>query len=399
MLMISVNLLKIASKANVKESVANYIKDSKTLTKSGASKARKAHMELVIQDKLKVNLGDTIYYVNTGVSKSTGDVVKKYLPTQAQKDYKKIHGKYKDNQSVDYEIILNCKRIPTEQLENNPELTTSEYNVPRYLSKLNSRIEPLLVCFHPDIREKILVDMVKNPKTKEKELAPFHVFTKSQCELTNGFPMKDVQQDDYEVDLMRMEDKEVQFWIRNKMEPNNLADLGLTWQQVKDEYNERKLIEKQEGIKTDKDSFAKVIRRIEQKEIHLLQTELVIPKSLSGWTTLEQKNDREGKPNLIFVSDKWKVDLGTVEDIFKYEPWAILRAQWYPTQKYKSHRTFERWLKHLWVEARKAGDYAKAKSVEKELFLANEPLTRDDYKAALIEDEFVDMSKMQDARG
>lgn len=372
-------LVKIASKANVKESVANYKKDCQTFTKSGASKARKAHMELIIQEKLKVNLGDTIYYVNTGSSKSTGDVVRTWKPTDEQKEYKKAYGKYKDPSAIDFEIKLNCKMIPTEQLENNPDLTTSEYNVPRYLAKLNSRIEPLLVCFHPEIRDDIMVDMVKNKETKELELAPFNIFTKSQCELTNGYPMKDEQQDDYEEDLMVMEDKEIQFWIRNKKEPNNLADLGVTWQEIKDAYNEKKRIEKIEGMEADRQAYARAIRRIELPAIEKMKKTSQIPPIFSNFAHFNLKDDANGNPNIFIVSTKWNFDLGTVEDIFKYEPWAILRAEWYPTQRYKKYRTFENWLRHLWTEAKIKGDDKKAKSIESELKMAGEEISVEDY--------------------
>jgi hypothetical protein len=41
-----------------------------------------AHMELAIQNKLNVNLGDVIYYVNNGTKASNGDVQKVTKPTE-----------------------------------------------------------------------------------------------------------------------------------------------------------------------------------------------------------------------------------------------------------------------------------------------------------------------------
>ena len=38
-----------------------------------------------------------------------------------------------------------------------------EYNVEKYIDQFNKRITPLLVCFHPDIRNKILIT---NPKDR-----------------------------------------------------------------------------------------------------------------------------------------------------------------------------------------------------------------------------------------
>tara|TARA_R110000824_G_scaffold106610_17_gene252146 strand:- start:25827 stop:29336 length:3510 start_codon:yes stop_codon:yes gene_type:complete len=372
-------LVKIASKSSVKESIATYKKDCKTVTKSGSAKARKAHMELAIRDKLKVNLGDTIYYVNTGTSKSHGDVQKKPLPTEEQKAYKKKYGKYENNGDIPYEVILNCMMIPSDQIENDPELTTSEYNVPRYLAKLNSRIKALLVCFNEEIRDDIIVDMVKNKETQEMELTPFKVFTRKQCELTNGVPLEEGQQDDYVDDLMVMEDKEIQFWIRNKKEPNNLSDLGLTWQQVKDDYNEKKRLEKIEGIKIDTKNFKDRIKRLEVEEIEEMKKTSVIPKRLTNFAHFMVKEDKTGNPNIFIISSEWGIDLGTVEDIFKYESWAIQRNEWYPTQRYKKYKTFEFWLKHLWSEAKLNSDDNKASAIEKELVLVGIELDIEDY--------------------
>ena len=53
-----------------------------------------------------------------------------------------------------------------------------EYNVPRYVSIYNKRVEPLLVCFKPEVREGLL-------KTKPEDR---EYFTKSQCVLINGIP-------------------------------------------------------------------------------------------------------------------------------------------------------------------------------------------------------------------
>lgn len=191
--------------------------------------------------------------------------------------------------------------------------------------------------------------------------------------------MKEGQQDNYEEDLMLMEDKEVQFWIRNKKEPNNLVDLELTWEEIKAAYNERKRIEKEEGIKADKESYARAIRRIEIGAINKMKANSQIPLIFANFAHFEMKEDSSGQPNIFFVSTKWNFDLGTVEDIFKFEPWALLRSEWYPSQRYKKYRTFENWLRHLWTEAKIKGEDKKAKAIEKELSLAGEEIDVEDY--------------------
>jgi len=69
-------LSKIAQRAKVKLSIEDYKSRLNTKTKSGNSMSRMAHMELAIQNKLNVNLGDVIFYVNNGTKASQGDVVK-----------------------------------------------------------------------------------------------------------------------------------------------------------------------------------------------------------------------------------------------------------------------------------------------------------------------------------
>ena len=67
-------------------------------------------MELILANDLNVNLGDVIYYVNTGTAKSHADV-------------KTIKDK-KTKQFV--EVLFNCKMIPQSQLDSDPDYTTAD---------------------------------------------------------------------------------------------------------------------------------------------------------------------------------------------------------------------------------------------------------------------------------
>jgi len=67
-----------------------------------------------------------------------------------------------------------------------------------------------LVVFNETVRENLLID---NPEKK-------YFFTKTQCELINGIPLKEGQQDDLETDLLSMSDDEVLFWKRKNIEPD-----------------------------------------------------------------------------------------------------------------------------------------------------------------------------------
>jgi DNA polymerase elongation subunit (family B) len=192
-------LSKIANKSNVKQSVNDYIIRSKETSKSGSLMSRQAHMELIIQEGLKPDLGDTIYYVNNGNKKSHGDVQSKKL---------------KDGTD---QLILNCYRIPKEEMENNPEMT-GDYNVPRYISTFNNRVEPLLVCFKPETRDSILID---DPKDRQ-------YFTKSQCELINGIPRK-VEDQDSLSEILDLSEEEINFWanVKNQSESYFMESLGV----------------------------------------------------------------------------------------------------------------------------------------------------------------------------
>jgi len=197
-------LSKIANKARVKQSVDDYKKHIKKTTKSGSLMSRQAHMELVLQNNYPAGLGETIYYVNNGVKKSDGDVQKISKPTKKmQEEYMREHGVPMPN---DY-LQINCYMIPEKDIQNNPDLT-GDYNVARYLTNFNKRIEPLLCAFKPEIREDILVE---DPKDRQ-------YFTKSQCELISGYPLKEDGQDKFD-EVMTLSDSEVMFWNRVQRDP------------------------------------------------------------------------------------------------------------------------------------------------------------------------------------
>jgi DNA polymerase elongation subunit (family B) len=208
-------LMEIANKAKIKQSVGDYIKRSKTTTKSGALMSRQAHMELAILENLNVNLGDVIYYVNNGTKATHGDVQKVNRPKKGWSDlqietyFENTKG---DPQSIDSVIQLNCYRIDPQELESNPNLR-GEYNIQRAIATFNKRVEPLLVCFKEEVRNGLLV---KNPEER-----PY--FTKDQCELINGVPFDEEDQDKLE-DVMEMSDDEVVFWEKVGVSPYHMYD-------------------------------------------------------------------------------------------------------------------------------------------------------------------------------
>lgn len=245
-------LSKIANKSRVRISVEDYKKKMKTKNKSGGAMARQAHMELIMSEGLNVDLGDTIYYVNTGTKKSHGDVQKINKPKKGWndnqiemffskgEDYEKkksfllengwemswsddnwvrSDAKYREaNNGIstdgaysiavgDSVVTLNCKYIPNNVIENDAE-STGEYNVDRYLDAFNKRVKPLLVCFDPSVRDDILINTPLDRK----------YFTKQELELTSGKPYNETDQDKLE-ELLTITDKELEFWKRIDVSP------------------------------------------------------------------------------------------------------------------------------------------------------------------------------------
>jgi DNA polymerase elongation subunit (family B) len=197
-------LSKIANKARVKQSVNDYKKYIQKTTKAGSLMSRQAHMELIIQNEHPAGLGDTIYYVNNGVKKSSGDVTKITKPTKRQQEeFTEKNGYPMPNNFIE----VNCYMIPEKEITDNPNLT-GDYNVARYLSNFNKRMEPLLCVFKPEIRDDILIE-----KPEDRQY-----FTKGQCELVNGFPLKEEGQDKFD-EVMTLSDSEVLFWNRVGRDP------------------------------------------------------------------------------------------------------------------------------------------------------------------------------------
>ncbi len=197
-------LSKIANKSRVKQSVEDYKKHIKKTTKAGSLMSRQAHMELIIQNNYPAGLGETIYYINNGIKKSSGDVQKITKPTKKQQEeYLKKYGVEMPNDFIE----VNCYMVSEKDIQNNPNMT-GDYNVPRYLNNFNKRIEPLLVVFKPEIREDILIE---DPKDRQ-------YFTKSQCELISGHPLKEGGQDNFN-EVMTLSDSEVLFWNRVNRDP------------------------------------------------------------------------------------------------------------------------------------------------------------------------------------
>lgn len=304
-------LLDIASKGKVKKSIKEYIKDCQTLTKAGRPKSRQAWMELAIKEGLDIKPGETIYYVNTGKSKSQADVKKvtKYMMVETDifgttevdvtakvekefKAYKKtvsgeatitdfLREKYPTIKTVE-EIITNARLIPQNVVESEAEIYCGEgeeYNSAKYIDAFNKRITPLLVCFSKDIRDKILIT---DPSERK-------YFTDEECVLTSGQPNKETDQDTYEA-LMTMEDKEIKFWKAHpEFEIPFIAECGMNWEKIVSEYEERLQREKENGILEARENVKTILSELSTEDIQKFVNDGILPKEILAFSEVDPK--------------------------------------------------------------------------------------------------------------
>ena len=346
----NIPVVKIASKAKVKTSISEYKKKAFKKNKAGNPMPKQAHMELAIRADLDLKLGDTLYYVNTGTAKSHGDL----------KSVKKDNGVT--------ELQLNCKLIDAQVVENNLEmvkeietyrkiianeteidkitllegdiveleskLLRDEYNVAKYLEAFNKKVKPLLVCFHTDIRNKILLTIKKDKKTKLEKLEDRQVFTEVQCQLVSGMPNKAEDQDTYQ-ELMTMEDKEIKFWVKVNMVPNNMTPEE--FDAIKIDYIERKRIEREEGIAHEIAEIKDIFKHVEYEEFLRIKAGNDIPLSLFAYGDLDTTNGD-------IISHKWGVSIGKFVDILLYEKEIKERYDWYELNKNTHDDRYQQWV-------------------------------------------------------
>ena len=335
-------LMKIASKSKVKKSVAAYKNHIKGKNKAGNNNPRQAHMELVMKNRLDVSLGDVVYYVNTGESKSTGDL-------------KTVTDKETGVKSIE----LNCTMVSRDEMERNPDMTTDEYNAAKYISAFNKRIKPLLVCFSRSIRDRevviesgkykgetktvdnILIDIikVKDPDTKKSrvELDKRSEFTEGECSLVAGEPFSESDQDKYIEDLMTMEDKEIRFWTSVGKLPNFMDKDE--WDIIVSDYNNRLRLAKENGIKDELDRVDAIFRTLEVKDLSDISIYGTLPKMLELICDLDSYNGE-----YYLISRKWDVRLCKFNDIWKYEDLAKERDEFYDKMvNHKDEDRYEQW--------------------------------------------------------
>lgn len=350
-------LKDIASVGKIKISLDEYKEKCKEVTSAGSKKARQAWYELAIKEGLKVNMGDTIYYINTGKKKSDADVqrVTKYYiktsdlfsdnnETDVTKEYSrelnKIRKVFKENPKnedikkyikengklvnlSEYvkiqhpnaeerdELIFNCILVPNNLIEDDEDHFCDEnieYNVEKYIDMLNKRILNLTVCFDRSIRERVDENgkvvsniLITNPSQRKE-------FTEEECKLIYGQPLNESDQDKLE-DVMIPEDKEIRFWLSIDEKPPYIDECGLNWEEIKTDYLKRQEVLKQDGIKDEVKQYTEFIENklsIEMYDKFIEDGE--IPSELLSFLYVDTKG-------MDLVSKKYNVTIGSITDI------------------------------------------------------------------------------------
>lgn len=301
-------LRDIAAKGKIKKTLAEYKEDCKKVTKAGNKKSRQVWYELVINANMNVNLDDTIYYINTGTKKSENDCkrvthqfvmwdgerteltaqIKRQILTKVCEEKNIILKGMKEKQKKELlapfiideedEIIVNCKLVPQEIIDSEDDIMCNaeiEYNVVKYIDQFNSRIKPLLVCFHPDIRDRI---MIKNPEDKQ-------YFTEAECELVSGYPNREIDQDTYE-QLMTPERKEMEFWTKIDKEPPFVEECGIDWEKMVKDFKELKEREKNELFQELNEKYLNILSNLTEEDIEEFEEEYNLPKGIDELMTL-----------------------------------------------------------------------------------------------------------------
>lgn len=327
-------LNELASKGKVKKKVYEYIAECKQLTKAGRPKARQAWMELAIKDGLDPDVGETLYYVNVGKKKGDSDIkrVTHYYKKSVSGDtfdavsiIEKDYRKYKKEQEamkkepvdkdayikqyfpdvkIKNEIVFNSYLLPSSLIESNEPIYCKdgqEYNVDKYIDKLNNKTKPLLVCFSREIRDRILIT---NPSDR-----PF--FTKEQTVLVSGEPNHPGDQDRYE-DLMSMEDKEIKFWRAHpEFEIPYLKECGMDWDKIVSEYDNRKAEEKRLGLDIIRAQYEKIINELTSEEKISFIEDGKLPSKLDKIVSIDPYS------NHLLSKQYPDIVLGTINDLIE----------------------------------------------------------------------------------
>ena len=234
----TIPLSKIATKGRIKKTIKQY--QTRGFGKNGQLLPSQAHMELAVKNDLQVSLGDTLYYINNGSKKTDGDIkkikpLKKGYREEDIKYYEDNFGTTPDPEKVTSFTKINCYLLNNDDIEKNPD-TLGDYNVEKYITMFNKRVESLLIVFDDSVR---FTRTTKEVKKKNKETGEVTISTKevlkqnilitkpedkkswllSELELVSGQPFKEMDQDTLE-ELFTPSEKEMIYWEKFNYKPD-----------------------------------------------------------------------------------------------------------------------------------------------------------------------------------
>ena len=336
-------LKDIATLGKIKTSISAYKEACKGLTKAGTKKSRQAWYELAIRDNIDVNMGDTVYYINTGTKKGDSDVkrVTHYMAVvdgeerDVTKELTRMYNKAKKDtpdemrdgtkwiKIADYgkkmfgrsfreedEIVFNCVRLDNSIVEDEDDHfcdDTFEYNVAKYIDMFNKRISTLLVCFDRSVRSRfdekgkqVSNILITDPSQRKS-------FTEEESRLVAGQPLNDSDQDTYE-QLMTMEDKEIRFWTSIGEKPPYCDEIGMDWDEIVSDYNERMERLKEKDVQEEVEAYNEAIDRLTKAEVEAFLEDGTLPDYITS--IVDEDVDSNN-----FVSRKHAVAIGSIFDI------------------------------------------------------------------------------------
>lgn len=264
----------IATKAKVKKSVPEYLEHIQKTNKNGKPLPKQAHMELLIQNNINPDVGEWVYYINTGVDAKKRDssktketigklnlektsldsdlfnaliqlknwkaiselliteheygnltTTRKMTPAQFadvfldcstlesidMKYDKQIRGEFLIFSKVNFE--LNCQLINVDSTEK------VLYNGELYLQKFNNALEPLFLCYDETIRaiHDAKIETIMEDRKPKKVLPSAPFLTSQSLNLVNNKPFGKYRQDTIE-ELLELEPEEVLHWQEVSLE-------------------------------------------------------------------------------------------------------------------------------------------------------------------------------------
>ena len=347
-------LREIASKGKIKKTLKQYIEDCKTITKAGTKKPRQAWYELLLLEKNPyVEIGDTIYYINTGKKKGDSDIkrITQYYQntSDGKKDItKELNSAFNKYKSICKKLLSDIKNVSESDKANflfyneekkryephytKLEVLTENGTERSYIySKLCKDIFGNEKIYSEDIMkmncvlldkkiveseedtfcdENIEYNVTKYIEQFNKRIKPLLIcfsksirdkilitnpderkyFTDEESKLTNGEPNKPTDQDTYE-ELMTMDRREVAFWTRIGEVPPFVKECGMNWEEIQKKYYEQLEKENNEKFKELDRKYEEALNSLTVEDVDEFYSDAKIPTCLDKIVMIKEDSN------------------------------------------------------------------------------------------------------------